>query len=434
MTGTVVRSIWEPVRIVETILPPYYVIAVVDESVGVTEGVSTWGGSRVAVFREEVTLSELRTFDGGTRVVVFNAPVYVPESLGRAGVIIKVLSEPVAIVEELPAQSLTLTERDYRNSRDDDKVSNILTLLAEFGPVAEGDVDAPIMYAFAAPAARRAAFHGAVVRQWVDGEQAHDYGVIESPSVMGSVLAEDFKPATAGVWDEASTVDVRVSSGEIASATDDEVLAGENRVYLNGEVFGFRTATQLDNTDDYRLSGLLRGLYGTTIGAAAGGHQWALVSGPRAALRVPWGDLDVETTFAVIPAPFSEPEEIEKITHTPQGLNLRPYAVADVAGTKETSNDWTVTWNRTSRMPHQRILSPRGVVDVDPMTFKVEILTSPTDPTIKRTIPVDGTESATYSLAQQTADFGGSQSSVTVNVYRYNDWGDGQGNSATLTA
>ncbi|MBB76538.1 MAG: hypothetical protein CMJ75_18695 [Planctomycetaceae bacterium] len=81
------------------------------------------------------------------------------------------------------------------------------------------------------------------------------------------------------VWDDASTVDVTVYNGEtLSSVTDAELIAGgpnvaairhqeRSIVGFNWEVFAFATATPLGTDEDgnqqYRLSRLLRGLFGS---------------------------------------------------------------------------------------------------------------------------------------------------------------------------
>jgi hypothetical protein len=50
--------------------------------------------------------------------------------------------------------------------------------------------------------------------------------------------------------------------------------AGLNLIWVDGEMISFQTAT-LTGTNSYNLTGLYRGLYGTTPGSHLSGAKWA---------------------------------------------------------------------------------------------------------------------------------------------------------------
>src|SRR6266403_1466511 len=74
---------------------------------------------------------------------------------------------------------------------------------------------------------------------------------------------------TLGAWaggntfDEGNTVDVTILSGQtLSSAAELSVLNGTNVALLGNEIFQFKNAPLVSGTT-YRLSGLLRGRFGT---------------------------------------------------------------------------------------------------------------------------------------------------------------------------
>lgn len=112
---------------------------------------------------------------------------------------------------------------------------------------------------------------GATIFNSTDGLTYSSVTTHSIPAVMGSALTalpgwgatEEGGEAYLGyVVDEASTVDVAMTSGVPESCTYDELIAGANRAVLGNELIGYRTVTHVSG-NVYRLSGLLRGLQGT---------------------------------------------------------------------------------------------------------------------------------------------------------------------------
>lgn len=69
-------------------------------------------------------------------------------------------------------------------------------------------------------------------------------------------------------------VDLSESAGELISVTSADAAAGVTLCYIDGELLSFTTAT-LTGPNQYDLTGLYRGLYGTTPGAHLSGVDFA---------------------------------------------------------------------------------------------------------------------------------------------------------------
>ena len=74
-------------------------------------------------------------------------------------------------------------------------------------------------------------------------------------------------------------VNLTESGGALLSTTAPNAAAGATALWLNGEILSYTTAT-LTSPNVYSLTGLYRGLYGTSPSGAGSGAQFALLSGP----------------------------------------------------------------------------------------------------------------------------------------------------------
>ena len=98
-------------------------------------------------------------------------------------------------------------------------------------------------------------------------------GQLRRPARIGVLLGE-LAPGPVGYWDEAASVEIELSGGELASLTREAVLKGGNRLAVaqgdDWEVLQFANA-ELTGERRYRISGLLRGQGGTWPAGAPGG-------------------------------------------------------------------------------------------------------------------------------------------------------------------
>jgi len=135
---------------------------------------------------------------------------------------------------------------------------------------------------------------GANVYLSTDGTNYSQVGVVAGPARMG-VLAASLAAYGGANPDDTNTlnVDLSESQGTLDSVTPADAAAGQTLCYCDGELLAFTTAT-LTAPYCYALTGLYRGLYGTTAGAHASGAQFARLDQsvfeydlPRAYIGVP---------------------------------------------------------------------------------------------------------------------------------------------------
>lgn len=219
-------------------------------------------------------------------------------------------------------------------------------------------------------------------------------------------------------WDRGNTVRVVLYGGKaLSSATEDEVLNGANRLLVGNEVIGFATAT-LVSAGVYDLSTLLRGLAGTELVTAdhAAKEPVVLLSGGGVEFRaIPAAEIGALRYYKAVPNAGSEPD------YSPASLNeealcIWPLSVAHLSGLRETSNDWTFTWQRRSRLVVDPFKTDELPLLEDAERYDIEVLnvgTGAVVATYESTSPT-----FTYTSAQQTTDFGSAQATVRVKVYQ----------------
>lgn len=422
----VVRSFVSAVESAVSTLPNE-IAKVVDESVAVAETPLAIGVQKVAALRDVVAVVEAHNWTGAERVVVVTHYVALVEAKNTVGPIVKVVSEQVAVAESASCEkSLEATPPTAPR----DRPSRLDAVIADIAPPDEEGSERATVYAYIANTSRNAPARSVLAYENVGGGQTVILGSLQSPSTMGYVISKDIRPHQRHVIDRASTIDVRVTSGEIESVTEGELHGGANRVYLAGMVFGFQTATQLTEVHEYRLSGILWGLLDTPIHPQDAGQVWAMVDGPRLPIPVPWSSLDQDRRISFVPAGYAENEDGDDYVDTRLvGRSVVPLEVANIQGSKDANNDWAITWDRVSRLPRQRLFSPRAFKDIDPQTYTVEILSGSS---VVRTITTTS-ETASYTNAQQTTDFGTDQDTLTIQVTRTSDNGNSRSTPATVS-
>lgn len=220
------------------------------------------------------------------------------------------------------------------------------------------------------------------------------------------------------MFDEGNTVTVTILSGQTLSSTSElSVLNGANVALLGKEIFQFKNAV-LTGTDTYALSGLLRGRFGTEGFTHSVGESFVLLSSPGviAIQAAPTSDIGQPRIYDAVtqgqPLPTGQQQTI--IEHANTLVCFSPVHLN--AGGAGYYNDIILTWVRRNRINWQWL----PLVDV-PMSEATEayLVSIFNGASVVRTISVSGSgvHTATYTLAQQITDFGGSGlTSVTFGV------------------
>ena len=277
---------------------------------------------------------------------------------------------------------------------------------------------------------------GAAVYKSADRADWARIDAVTEPSTIGTCTTLlPTGPTT--VFDDGSTVTVRLIAGTLSSVTEAQMCNGANAAAIGSmsggwEIVGFQNAT-LQGDGTYLLSRFLRGRRGTewAVGTHAIGDQFVLLES---------GDLIRPDTAATeinsaryykMPSFGTHLTDAAEITYTHQSVGKKPLSPVHISGRRHApaTNDWTVSWVRRGRLDWEwrdYVETPLGEATE---SYEIDIMSGST---VKRTLTAS-TQSVTYTAAQQTTDFGGVQTTLSVRVYQMSATvGRGYAGTATL--
>jgi hypothetical protein len=254
---------------------------------------------------------------------------------------------------------------------------------------------------------------------------------IGSRARMG-VLMADFFAGPISRFDLGNALVVDFYSGTLESVTDIALLGGANALAVETgdgqwEIVQAGSA-ELVAPGQYRLTRLLRGQRGTEeamANPAPAGARVVVLDDALASLPIAEADLGLPWNWRIGPAskPVSD-ETFVAASFTPVGVGLRPFSVAHVEQPWRKPRSTgelvplTIRWTRRSRALSA---DSWGAVEVplieDSEAYEVEILDGAA---IKRVLSAT-TTSATYTVAQQTTDWGDALSpgdTLDIRIYQ----------------
>jgi hypothetical protein len=248
-------------------------------------------------------------------------------------------------------------------------------------------------------------------------------------------LTATLGPGSMFLWDTINAVELVLLAGHLSSHDESEVLAGANRIAIENddgewEIVGFAEA-ELLAPRTYRLTRLLRGQSGSdhAIGMASAGNRVLLLDSRVAMLPVSpsWLDATAELrSFAGASDGEGTLSEVE-IGLAPM-LPLMPVHLSAVA---VAGGDIVFGWVRRSRADTDSWAVEDAPLDRSPEAYRLEIYNGVS---LVRTIDTVA-PTATYSAAQQIADFGAPPSSFSFRVaqqsaiYGPGHWAEGDFNA-----
>lgn len=262
-----------------------------------------------------------------------------------------------------------------------------------------------------------AGWPGAVLYRSIDSGASYS-PVATSSSIVTMGIMNSISAAPAGnnyhIWDDQSELVVTLKQGSLISASSDlAVQNGDNWCMVGEEVIGFRYA-QLIGANQYKLTRLLRGRAGTEvkINDHVADELFVLLDQSRMTrLDISTADLGKTVKFKAVTF-GSDLSKATAIDVKPYGLNMRPLRPANAKAEKQANGDWLITWIERPRMDNNLRDYTELTHDVDWAGFAVAIKQGST---IKRTATAV-TNSFVYTVAMQTADFGGVQTSLEAQV------------------
>lgn len=246
----------------------------------------------------------------------------------------------------------------------------------------------------------------------------HTVSSVGNPATcIGSVQAAVAKPVgRANIIDQSYTITVK-TNGRPMDSISREQLFNHNNLFavvntqagVVQELLQFQTAEETAE-DTYRLSGILRGRFGTDsqIDAIAAGAYLVQLNPRNAILRVPGMPAQIGQEFAYKAVTNgSTVENAQTVRYANTARGLKPYAPVRLNG-RRVGNDWHLRWTRRSRIDG----GWRNNVDV-PLGEAIEEynLTIP-----DKRVAIVSTPAFIYTEAMQIADFGSVRTSLTFTV------------------
>lgn len=287
---------------------------------------------------------------------------------------------------------------------------------------------------------------GAVLQSSTDGITFTDFMLIFDGATFGWCnTALPDPPSRSGnlvwtTWDNTSTVDVVLIAGSISTKTEAQVLDWGNLALIGNEVMQFTTATQVDGSI-WRLSGLLRGRMGSE--SFVTGHT----TSERFVMLSPAADGNIQRAASIYSAPmegaavgstrYYRARTFNQTTPTiavqafaNTAVRKRPYAPWNIQGSRDGSNNLTITWLRRDRFRGKPIND--APMSEASESYEIDVIETGSPNAVLRTITATS-ETASYTAAQQTADGFTPGDSVTVNIYQIGNVIVGRGYAGTAT-
>jgi hypothetical protein len=261
-------------------------------------------------------------------------------------------------------------------------------------------------------------WNGAAIYRSDDGGEAggNSFSLLaglDGAATFGAIIT-NLAAGVTETWDQVNQVEVVLSSGSLASVSELAVLNGANAALIGDELVQFQNA-ELIAERTYRLSRLLRGRQGTqwAVGSHAVGDRFILLSAALYTSIISSNLIGRQLFYKVVSVGNSL-GNTDEVAFTYTGRNLKPFAPVHVKSLRDGCGNLTISWVRRSRVDAEW----RDGVDIplgeESERYELDIMDGAT---VKRTIATTS-PTASYSAAEQTADFGSMQSSVSVRVYQ----------------
>lgn len=264
------------------------------------------------------------------------------------------------------------------------------------------------------------------------GESSYNLNTtITDPAIIGELTADLQAPGRTEVWDNANSVFVRIydANQSLTSANYLAVLNGANPLAVltpsgDWEILQYVNASLLPGSSDtYELTRLLRGQLGTEhyIGDPSldGTRVFVANQAFYSHLEGTNGRLNAPRDYKYGPTGVNiNDERFQNIEITPRGVALRPYSPVHLKQEKQIGGDIELTWIRRTRFEGDNWQSADAPLNEDTEQYEVDILSGPLGVgAALRTLALT-TNSYTYTVAQQIADFGTEQTEIDFAVYQ----------------
>lgn len=201
--------------------------------------------------------------------------------------------------------------------------------------------------------------------------------VYDAKMTSGTVV-EVLPPNRTYTVDRQTTLTVNLNAGgsPLESITETQLYnGGVNLVLLNTEMIAFQNATLIAE-NQYRISGFLRGLYGTEdqIYGHFAGESFTLINGAIKRVQMDLALVNAVQKGRSFTTGRPDTDFID-FNFTANGLNLLPYAPVDIGANRAT--DLALTWRRRARINAGWQSSIEVPLDEPTESYRVDLLTAP---------------------------------------------------------
>lgn len=332
-------------------------------------------------------------------------------------------------------------------SQDQDLIlpATVEVVVLDLPPLTEEQVDVPGVYVGVSNTDPDEPFDGAEVELSTltdDGTGSGDTvdtleisQSFKSEAVVGSVVGTCGGGVTGRFWDTATVLRVQLrrttdDTSVFANETEEAVWAGKKNILAVGkEIIGFVTATPTGNLREWDLSKLSRGRRGTEqfIDSHSSAEQVVMLTGSSAIHFVPVSSDKVSPNVGAVDnlraravgggLPITDATYTKTIPYEAKTLQQLPPTV--LPAVRDATGNATISWLARSNRPFRLLSSVRD----DRLTccwceeYEVEILNGARD-TILRRFTVLNRRDFVYTAARQVTDFGSTQATIQVNIYK----------------
>jgi hypothetical protein len=282
------------------------------------------------------------------------------------------------------------------------------------------DQAAPFLYVAAGPEFPNSFWPGGGIYVSDSGVDIDSYiagfdGFTSDDEVVWGVSVGALPSATPSVIDYGTELEVYLpAGGELESSTEDLVLANAaiNLAIVGDEIIQFINADEIA-TDRWVLTGLVRGHRGTeyAIDTHLSGERFILIGSTIKKHDMGASEIG-DTDYYKFSTLGDNLSAVETIALTYRANANRPLSPAHVELQQQVSGDWQISWIRRTRIGGSAVNGQDVPLGETSELYRVKIM--------------DGTDEVqsydvtdpefTYTVAEQNADWGSAQTSLSVQV------------------
>jgi hypothetical protein len=317
---------------------------------------------------------------------------------------------------------------------------SIVGQMMDLPPLQDEQVNQPGFYVAGSSSDMRAPWRGFSLYE--SPEPDSNFRLIErfaQEAVMGVVTYLPSLTVTHYNIDYASTLRVQLLKGfTLESVTEDELLAGKNRFLIGDEIIGAANCTAIAEDSvtgqiTYELTTLLRGLKDTftEIANHIPYERFVWLDGPGIYFVPHSVNRINESFYYKLVAGGGQIQDARDRLFTSTGRCCKPFRPVNITGSRNESNDLTITWERQTRRSIQ-FLDHNTAHDEEEVKYKVRILLTPGASVAVREI-ITTSNTTTYNATQQSTDGIVPGNPVTVEIVQVSKFvQDGMASEETL--